>query len=189
MELIKKLLILSLLVFSTSSFAGYLMIDLNANYHSDEDNVQTYKYGTTIGQAFLGAAINKSGTLYFGQNIVSFSRNYTTGGLTYTYSTLELGPKLTIYFDVQKTWLITAMWNPYAQGTRKNATVQEDIKGSSMEFGFGYQVKLSKSTAMGVIMTYHALSVSKVISASNVETTVSQSYTSIYPMLSLSLRF
>ena len=165
------------------------MLEINANYHSDTDNVETYTYGTTIAQGFIGAAINKSGTFYFGQNVVSFSRNYTEGGLSYTYSTLELGPRFAYYFDAQKTWVLTAIWNPFAQGTRTNATVVDEIKGSSMEFGFGYQVKLSKSVSLGVIMTYHALSITTITDTANLETTVAQTYTSIYPMFSLSMRF
>jgi hypothetical protein len=169
--------------------AAGLIIDLNVNYQTDEDNVQTYSYGTTIAQGFLGATISKSGQLFFGQNICSFSRTYTSAGISYTFSTLELGPRISYYFDVTKKWLFSAIWNPYAQGTRTDNSVADEIKGSSMEFGLGYQVKLSKKVSLGVMINYHALSITKVVSAAKAESTVSSSYTSIYPMLSLSMRF
>ncbi|MBT7609218.1 MAG: hypothetical protein HN576_05650 [Bacteriovoracaceae bacterium] len=175
--------------FSNQATAAGLIVDLNVNYQTDNDNVQTYKYGTTIAQAFLGASITKSGKLFFGQNVCSFSRTYTTAGVSYSFSTLELGPRISYYFDGAKTWLFTAIWNPFAEGTRTDNSVVDEIKGSSMEFGLGYQIKLSKKVSLGVMMTYHALSITKVVDAAKAETTVSSTYTSIYPMLSLSMRF
>jgi hypothetical protein len=184
-----KYLIFGLIFVTYQASAAGLIIDLNINYQTDEDNVRLFKYGTTIGQGFLGATISKSGRLFFGQNICSFSRNYTSAGVSYTFSTLELGPRLSYYFDVNKTWLISAIWNPYAEGTRTDDSVTDEIKGSSIEFALGYQVKLSKKVSLGVMMNYHALSITKVVNTAKAESTVSSSYTSIYPMLSLSMRF
>jgi hypothetical protein len=191
MKLLKLLVLVLIFACSLSEKinAAGLIIDMNVNYQTDSDNVQTYSYGTTIAQGFLGAAISKSGQLFFGQNICSFARTYTTSGVSYAYQTLELGPRFSFYLDAAKTWVITAIWNPYAQGTRTDNSVVDDIKGSSMEFGLGYQVKVSKKVSLGVMVNYHTLNITKVVSAAKAETTVSSSYTSLYPMVSLSLRF
>jgi hypothetical protein len=174
---------------STKATATGLIVDLNLNYSTDQDNVQSFKYDTTIAQAFLGATISKSGKLFFGQNICHFSRSYTSDGSVFKFSTLELGPRLSYYLDMSKTWIISVIWNPYAEGTRTDDSVVDEIKGSSMEFGLGYQVKLSKKVSLGVMINYHSLSITKVVNAAKAESTVSSSYTSTYPMISLSIRF
>ncbi|MCO4794560.1 MAG: hypothetical protein KC493_12645 [Bacteriovoracaceae bacterium] len=166
------------------------MIELANNFTSDtDDQGGIFEFSRMTNQAYLGAAIGAKGKLFFGQNVTSFSRSYTTGAGTVEVSTLELGPRFQIYFSEALTWNLSMTWNPYAKGERTGSGTTSDIDGWSYEIGLGYQYKISKRFYMGATVVYHALNITTVTDSANLETETTFAYTSIYPLLTLNMRF
>ena len=185
-------LILNVIYFSLLSFSlqADFIIDLANNFSIDEGDVENLEFSKMSNRAFLGASLDDAGKFYFGQNISSFSREFKVTSGTSELSVLELGPRVQLYFNDMKTIFITLAWNPYLKGDRTNTTgASEEISGSSILGAIGYQMKLSKKFHLGGTLNYHSISISKSTDSSNVESDVSQSYSSIYPMIELSFRF
>lgn len=175
-------------LYSSGVQAGFL-IDLSTNYHSDEDNVTTFKYSKLDYRGYLAANVDSKGQLYFGQNISQFGREFTEGSTTGKYSVLELGPRFQYYFSGDRAFYISAAWNPYVKGSRTISNEETDISGSSYYINLGWQLKISRVIALGASINYHTISITKETDTDNVETEVTNSYTQIYPMIELSIRF
>lgn len=184
----KILLVSGLVLFSLKGHAGFL-VDLSTNYHSDEDDVTTFSYSRMDYRGYLAASLDNKGQFYFGQNISQFGRDFKNGSTTGKYSVLELGPRFQYYFSGERAFYIAAAWNPYVKGSRTIGTTEEDISGSSYFINFGWQLKISRSFALGASLNYHTISITKETDTDNVETEVTDSYTTIYPMIELSFRF
>lgn len=168
--------------------AGFL-VDLSGNYHSDEDDVTTFSYSKMDYRGYLAANLDSKGQLFFGQNISQFGREFKDGATTGKYSVLELGPRFQYYFSGDQSFYMAAAWNPYVKGSRTVSSTEVDISGSSYFINFGWQLKISRNFALGASINYHTISITKETDTDNVETEVTDSYTQIYPMIELSIRF
>lgn len=167
---------------------GSFMVSMNSGYHSNSDGKNNYSFKDMTHHFFLGAGLGSKDQLFLGQNITSLSTEYKTSATT-KISTLELGPRLIYYFNADKNILLTLAWNPYAKGERTTlAGATQDISGSSLMAGLGLELKMSQSFYLGASLMYHSLSVSK-YEVNKVSTEVSESYTSITPMMNLCFRF
>lgn len=166
------------------------LIDLSTNYHSDEDDVSTFSYSRFDYRGFLAAGLDSKEQLFFGQNISQFGRDFKNDSVTGKYSVLELGPRFQYYFTGERSFYMALAWNPYVQGSRTVGTTENDISGTSYFINFGWQLKISRSLSLGASINYHSISITKETdSTTNVETEVTNSYTTIYPMIEISLRF
>jgi len=184
----KSLILILTLTFSPLCSAK-LMVELFNNFtSSSDDHSGTFEFSRMTNGAFLGAAISKKQQLYFGQNVIQYSRSYNTGSTT-EVSTLELGPRFTFFFSEMKTWHINLIWNPYAKGERSSSGSTDTIDGWSYEVAMGYQYKVTKKFYMGATIAYHSFAVTTVTDSSNTETETSFTYSSIYPMITLNFRF
>tara|TARA_R110002072_G_scaffold64203_9_gene160001 strand:- start:47887 stop:48420 length:534 start_codon:yes stop_codon:yes gene_type:complete len=167
------------------------IIELATNFSSEEDNVDNFTFSRFDFRGFLGASLDGEGAVYFGQSIYSGSREHkTSSGTTITVSSLEVGPKMSIFMGASKSIYISVAWHPYAKGERKTeAGTTEDISGSSLLGSLGYQLKLTKTFYLGASLNYHKFSVSKYTNTSDQEFEVTDEYTTISPMIDISLRF
>jgi hypothetical protein len=187
---VKKLLILLLLLFSVSSYAG-LIIQPVLGYHTDTDDVNAsdFTYSTTILNLLIGGTFGRGEKWVVGQNIISSTRTSSDGsGNDDEISLLELGPRVQYYFTGLKTAYIAFTYNLYANGERTLAGVSQEVEGSSMVFSIGYQLKMSRSTYIGFSLNYHSISLEKQTVAETT-TDISQSYTLLYPAIEMSFRF
>ncbi len=183
------MIILSLLSLSFSPFVlADFKIDTNTGFNTYSDGGTDYTFSDTTNHIFLGASFGAKTQLYIGQNVTIFSNEFKTATTT-KINTLELGPRVTYYFNTDKTIFTTVAWNPYAKGKRTTLTgTTEEISGYGLLAGLGYELKLSRNFFLGASLMYHSLNVSESV-VNSVATKVSQSYTSITPMINLSLRF
>jgi hypothetical protein len=186
---IKLCLSSSLVIASLSGQASFL-IDISTNYTSDSDDVDNLAFNKMDNRIFLGASLDKKNKFYFGQNAMLLSREFqTAAGTTDTVSVTEIGPRFQYFFNEGKNVFIAAAWNPYAKGERTRSNTTEEISGSSYFVSLGYGIKISRKLNLGASLNYHVLSIAKVTDTSNVESEVTQAYTSIYPMIEFSFRF
>jgi hypothetical protein len=136
---------------------------------------------------FVGASFDSKEKIVVGQNISLVSNQFKTT-TTDKISTTELGPRLNYYFNDEKNYFVSFAWNPYAKGTRTVAGVSEEISGWSYLMAVGATLKMGNNFFMGASLNYHSLAITKSI-ASNTATTVNNAYSSLMPMLNISLRF
>lgn len=187
----RKLIISVILfwIFTVRTFAAF-QVDMGFNYFSDEDDVTTFSYSKLDYRGFFGASLDSKEKIVFGINFSQFGRDFQNSGVTGKYSVMEIGPKFQFYFTGEKATFLSLAWNPYALGSKTVASTETDISGSSYTASLGYQLKISRSFCIGASLNYHAISISKETNTTtNVETEVTNSYTAIYPMIELSLRF
>ena len=183
-----KSLIVSFLILISSAVMADFKIDINTGFNSYEDGGTKFTFADTTNHIYIGASLGSKGQFYIGQNITILSHDFKTTTST-KVSTLELGPRMTYYFNNDRTIFVTAAWNPYAKGKRTTlAGLNEEISGYGLLAGLGYELKLSRNFYMGASLMYHALNVSKA-EVNNTSTEVSETYTSLTPMINLGLRF
>jgi hypothetical protein len=172
----------------TNTAKADFMLALNSGYYSNSDGSTKFTFSDMTNHLFIGASLGSKAQLYLGQNVSKKVTQYKTTG-TDKISTLELGPRINYYFNVDKTLLMILAWNPYAKGERTTAAgATQDISGYSFLVGLGYEIKMSRSLYLGTSIVYNALNISK-YEVSNTSTEVSESYSSITPMINLSFRF
>jgi hypothetical protein len=107
---------------------------------------------------------------------------------TYQSVQLELGPRIVFFLNQGKNFLLSAGWNPYVKGTRNVSGTSADIAGTSYLVSLGFQVKITKKLFLGGSVNYHAIAITTE-TVDNTESTVTNSYTSLMPMIELSVRF
>jgi hypothetical protein len=178
------------LVLGCHQVSAAFLIDLSSNYHSDEDDVTSFSYSRFDYRGFLAAGLDSKEKFFFGQNISQFGREFKNDSVSGKYSVLELGPRFQYYFTEDKTFYTSVAWNPYVKGSRTVGTTESDISGSSYFINFGWQLKIARALSLGASINYHSISISKETdTTTNVETEKTESYTTIYPMIEISLRF
>ncbi|MDD4974615.1 MAG: outer membrane beta-barrel protein [Bacteriovorax sp.] len=181
-----KILLASLFFINTAHAA--FMIDTMSGYSSSTDSKTTTDISDVSNHIYIGASLGVKQKFFIGQNITLFTHQLKAA-TTNKVNTLELGPRLTYFFSEENVFYGTLGWNPYAKGKRTVSSVTDDISGYGLLVGLGAEVKINRNFHIGGSLNYHRLSISKAISASNVATSVSDTYSSLMPMINLSFRF
>ena len=171
-----------------SSAQAAFMINTMTGYSSSSDSKTTTDISDIANHVFIGASIGSKQRLFVGQNITFFTHQLKTSD-TDKVNTLELGPRVTYFFDENNVFYGTFAWNPYAKGERTIRSVTEEISGYGLLVGLGAEVKINRNFHIGGSINYKSLNISKAISSANVASEVSDTYTSLMPMLNLSFRF
>jgi hypothetical protein len=184
-------LLFSILLLTNNFAQASLFFQESANYMSDSDTSgQKLNYTNLKSVTLIGAEFLKSRQGIIGQNIIYSTRDAKEdySGKTTSLKMLELGPRFQFFFDEPKTSYISFTFNPYAKGKRVILGETETVSGTSFLINMGYQLKITKSIFAGLSVNYHSLSLStKTIDTT--ETKISESYSTIYPMIEFSVRF
>jgi len=181
---------LFIFLFSSQSYAG-LYIHPRIGYHSGTDSQEGQSYNSTYYGSLLGATFGKNNNWVVGINIDQWTKTHKgSSALTQAKITLlEMGPMFSVYLNKAKNLFVSAAYNLHAKGKRTlSSGTAQVISGSSYFAQFGYVVKFSRSVYLGVAMNYHSASISSSV-VGNTQTTQSDTYTTIYPSIDLSIRF
>lgn len=162
-------------------------VQTSTGYSSNTDGKSKNSFSDITNHFFIGASFDSKEKFVVGQNISIVSTQYKTA-TTDKLSTTELGPRLNYYINNERNYFVTLAWNPFAKGKRTVAGIAEDISGWSYLAALGAVLKMGNSFYLGASLNYHSLSITKSIVGSTV-TTVTDSYSSIMPMLNISFRF
>ncbi len=180
----------SFILLNTSSFAG-LYIHPRLGYHTGDDSEEGQSYSSTYYGALLGATFGRNDRFVIGVNINQWSKVHkgSTSLNEAEVSLMEMGPMLSAFLNKSQTIFASFAYNMYAKGDRtlSDGTAQE-ISGSSMLGQLGYVVKFSRSVFLGVSMNYHSVSIDSSV-VGTTEASESDSYSTIYPSIDLSIRF
>ncbi len=174
----------------TPSFAG-LYIHPRLGYHTGDDSQEGQNYSSTYYGSLLGATFGRNDRFVIGVNINQWTKVHKgSEALSEAeVSLLEMGPMLSAFLNKSQTIFASFAYNMHAKGERtlSDGTSQE-ISGSSMLGQLGYVVKFSRSIFLGVSMNYHSVSIdSSVVGSTEADET--DSYSTIYPSIDLSIRF
>lgn len=182
-----KTFLFAIFFLMNSAHAAFMM-STTSGYSSSTDSNTTTKISDMTNHIFIGASLGVKQRLFVGQNITIFTQQVQTA-TTNKVNTLELGPRLTYFFDDGNVFYGTLGWNPYAKGKRTIGSTTEEISGFGLLVGLGAEVKINRSFHIGGSLNYKSLTISKSISEANVAAEVSDTYTSLMPMINLSFRF
>lgn len=182
-----------IILFSFSQYASAaFFMQYSLNYESDTDSgdAQEFSYSKMNNTIFVAATLDMAKQFSIGQSFTSWTKTQSKGsGDTETSLTLmEFGPKFFYYFTQNKTWFSSLTYNFYVSGTGKISGSDVDVSGSSLVGAVGYHYRISKLLAMGGSLNYHQTTITNTIDGSTTNT-VSNVYTSIYPMLELTIRY
>jgi hypothetical protein len=182
----KKILLISLFLMNSAHAA--FMIETMSGFSSSSDSKSSTNISDVSNHIFVGAALGSKQQFFIGQSVSIISQQVKMT-VTNKVNTLELGPRFTYFFTQENVFYASLGWNPYAKGKRTVSSVTEEISGFSLLGSLGAELKINRNFHIGGSLNYHSLSISKAISSANVATNVSNSYTSLMPMINLSLRF
>ena len=182
----KIISILFIILFSSNVWARF-EIQSATGYESNNDGKTSSSFSDLTNHLFLGASLDSKEKVIIGQNLSYLSNTYKTA-TTNKITTMELGPRLNYYLNEEQNFFLTLAWNPYAKGTRVVNGASEDISGWSYLAGIGAVLKMNKTFYLGASLNYHSLSVTKSI-VGTTATTTTNSYSSLMPMINLTLRF
>lgn len=182
--------ILLLFILISTSASARLFIQPMVGYHSDGDDINDFKYSTTMLNLFVGGSLGRGDQWIIGQSIISSKRaEYDTASSNENeIALLEIGPRVQYFFSQLKNGYVAAVYNLYANGTRTLSGNEQEVEGTSMLFSLGYQLKMSKRVYLGFSFNYHKISISKQ-TQNNTASDVSHEYTIMYPGFEVSYRF
>ena len=189
MRAIALMAIIFLSLVSPKESFGALTFQIQTFYNSDTDDADNFEYTNMTNSFFLGATVNTKKTFFLGWAATLLNRTYNTGSSETEVATTEIGPEVLFYTSEAKSVFISLNWNPFVSGDKTSSSSTLEISGSSYNVALGYQLKVSKTFRLGASLNYHAMSITKTTNSSNVSTEVSQSYTSIVPMLEFAFHF
>jgi hypothetical protein len=173
-----------------TSQAAFL-VSSNINYQSANDDSAQQKSETSLNyiKLQLAASINKKDTFFLGWNINSWSKAIKYGTTSEDeYSILEMGPKFTWFTSDEYRFYFAFEYNPYSKGTRKITSTERTTDGSSMGFGVGYRLRITKAFSMGASL----YQMTTTVDTDTVTTTITDrgdKITFMLPMLELSFNF
>ena len=187
-----KIIILTILLLISTNVHSKFYVQHSLGYQTHSEDVENTAYSLMGNLLFIGASIGSSQTFYFGQSLHMSSLTYSTAsGSDGSMSTTGIGPRFIWFFNDNMEWNLSFAWHPYSKGTRTKAldSSDDDISGSSMIIGLSYQLKITKGFFLGASMNYYTYSVTKETDSSDTSTDVTNTYTTIMPMIDLSFRF
>lgn len=161
-------------------------------YFTHSDDVSDLEYNRMGNLFFLGASLDSNGNYILGQSIHLWTKSHTQelGGEAYDFDLMEVGPRFFWFWDDEKTIYLSAAYHFYARGTRKLAAAEtEKISGKAMIFTFGHQMRIGQNFFFGASLNYYSLALAEATDTANTTTELTETFTSIYPVIELGLRF
>lgn len=182
-----------LFIFIAAQAHGSFYMDYKLNYQTETDggDAGAFTYNRMMNALFLAASLDRDRQFFIGQNFLFWNKTYQQGEDSsdeFTLNLLELGPRLHYYFTQERTWYVSVTYNFYAKGTSAVASEEADVSGTSLMGSLGYHYELTRSIGIGGSLNYHSATLTerKVDSTAN---EVSETFTSIVPMLEIAFRF
>lgn len=171
-----------LLMFSSLAQASYF-INLDAFYFADTNKTDaTLTNGRTFIDFAVGIPITNKKEWFVSWNVTSISAKDTGGTEDLTWSTLDMGPKVT--YLSKKGWTSSLAYNLSAKG-KYQAAETATWTGTSILFDAGYLQEISDSTQLGIKINYYANTVKESVVGSTTYSQVSYTRNWIFPTISL----
>ncbi|MDG0817905.1 hypothetical protein [Bdellovibrio svalbardensis] len=176
-------MLITLLGISWEARAG-ILLDIGGTYISEtmtaSTNTSSTKYLYNVGVLF-----NLSKTVWGGWSYLGVSHSDTIPGTTTSYASMDTGPTLKWQFGKSQNWSLSGTFNLVSRGVYSSGSAaQEKWEGMSYLVSLGYLPEVSTDLHIGVSINYFGANYTKK-TVNNTESSVSNSKTWIFPMISL----
>lgn len=183
--------ILTFILFTQSALAG-LFLNYSLNYHTETDggDTEAFNLARMNNNIFIGSTVDGPQKMIIGTNFASWNKTQSKGegDTEKEISLLDMGLRFHLYMTQMRTWYLSATYNLYSRGTGTVNGETADFDGSGYMVSFGYHLKTSKRFSMGASIMYHSSTITSSI-VDNTESEVTDTYTAIYPMIEMALRY
>lgn len=187
-----KILLFLIIISSAQLADAAFFMQYSLNYESDTDSgdAQEFTYSKMNNSIFIAATLDPGKLFSIGQNFTIWNKSQSKGsGDTATSLSLtELGPKMLFYFSRNRSWFSSITYNFYVSGSGETSGTSVEVTGSSIVAAVGYHYKISRLFALGASLNYHQSTITSQVTDSTTSE-VSNVYTSIYPMIEVSIRY
>src|SRR5690606_32408760 len=103
----------------------------------------------------LGFSVDKRDQFQIGWRYSIFTTS-ESGSSTTSYSSTEMGPKFTYYFDKKRAWGASFVYNLIVNANYKpNGGTTQKWRGSSFKLDFGYGIPVSENLRLGLHLVYN----------------------------------
>jgi hypothetical protein len=186
------LLLLALAAGAPCAHAVTPMVGANVFYFTDN-----FTYGSNPASQYkrimydldLGLPLTKKGRWILGWNYASYTFSENTGTET-SLKVTDMGPKLTYYFDKDRTWEAALTYNLITKGTYTPGGGSEtELRGTSLKFEAGYLPQMWENVFMGAKINYYKASFKEEITNQTALAQVTHSRAVIYPTFAVTFRW
>lgn len=152
---------------------------------ADEETARTY----LMWDIGLLMNLDRKGRFQIGWAYGSMSVE-DSGGSTASYTMTEMGPKLGLYLDKERTWGLFATYNLISTATYLSASggTEEEWRGTSLKAEFGYTPNLTETIVAGLRLNYHTMTYSEQLVGASTFSAISKGRAVIYPTFIISWR-
>ena len=180
----KIFLIVVTLLISSHSQAG-LLLDVGGFYLSD-DLMGSSSPTTTTSKNFynLGLLFTIQKRFWGGWSYSGIGQTDSASGVTTTFNSQDTGPYIKWQFGRNQNYSVSGVFNILSRATYSNGTVIEKWEGTSYLLQFAYMPEVDEGLHIGGSVNYYGANYTKK-SVSGVESSATNTKSSIFPMLNL----
>lgn len=178
------LFVLIIIFIAPKSYAAF-STEINGFYFSDAfTNSSTSASTFTAADFALNLNLNKKGTIALGWAYVMVSSSSTSGSTTTEFAAGDMGPKLSMFLDKDRTWGFSIIYNLLANATYNSGGGSElKWRGTSLKGDFGWAPAVSDDAFLGLKINYYSAAWTEQLIGSATYSTVSYTRAWIYPTL------
>ena len=185
------LVISGLFGFFRESYAANFFVDFNSFYFSDAfKRNETATDTRTFLDFAVGFGVDKYSRFQVGWNYSLISASSPSGaGGSDTYSSAEMGPKFSYYFDKERNWGASLTYNLITNAKFSPAGGSgQNWRGTNLRFDVGYGLAFSEAFRLGLRLVYSMTSFREEIDEPTLNR-ISFARTLIYPAIHMSYLF
>ena len=159
-------------------------------YYSWEDDVDNYTASRMNNSLFIGASFDKDQQIFLGPSYQIWSKAHkpNASSTESDLSLTEFGARLVYFFDRAWRWKFSATYNFASSGDRTVSGASQEVDGSGYQLSLGYSLPVNRNFYVGASLNYHSVGIES-STVNNTKSNVTQTYTTLYPMLEFALRF
>jgi|GEM_PF-5968223 len=184
--------LLALFMGALTAHAVKPVIDANVFYFTDNftyGSAPASQYKRILYDLSVGMPVTKKNRFLIGWNYASYTFTETTSTET-SLKVTDMGPKLTYYFDKDRTWVASFTYNLITKGGYTGAGAAEtELRGTSMKVEAGYMPQMWSSVFMGAKLNYYKASFKEEITGQTALAQVTHSRAVIYPTFAVTFRW
>ncbi len=147
------ILVIISLFYSFNAFSA--SVDLDVFYFSDTLKEDSNLTSTTmVYDIGFSTFLDRKESYSVGWNIMAVSQSQSSGSSTTTFSSMDMGPKFSWYFDKEKAWGVDIAYHIQSTASYSVSGASSTWRGSSIKFAFGYSYPLTDTMKLGLWLNY-----------------------------------
>lgn len=164
--------------------------DINLFYFTDTFTYEGGEsaYSRLMWDLAVGMNITKKGRWVLGWNYGSYSLTENPGTET-SLAITDMGPKLTYYFNRDRTWVIALTYNLITTADYSSGGASTELRGTSLKGEMGYMPMMWENVYMGAKLNYYKADFKEEITNETSLAQVTTGRALIYPTFAVMIRW